>query len=78
MPCSHAAYAALAAICFAAIPAEALPPQLMVVSLCTAEGVRDVAVPDQGDGKDAPRRGKDCTLACHAVTDRRKGTREEA
>ncbi|WOK37463.1 hypothetical protein [Sphingomonas sp. C3-2] len=40
--------------------------------------MRDVAVPDQGDGKDAPRRGKDCTLACHAVTDRRKGTREEA
>ena len=78
MPYSHAAYAALAAMAFAAIPAEALPPRLLVVSLCTAEGVRNVAVPDQGNDKDAPRRGKDCTLACHAVTDRRKGAREGA
>lgn len=63
---------ASAALLLFAAPAEALPPPMRVVSLCTKEGVRSVAVPMEDK---APIPAGDCAKACHMACERKKARR---
>lgn len=70
----RAAIPAATAALFLALPVQALPVRMQVVSLCTRDGIRDMAVPDE----DAPPvRNGDCALACHMAAERRKTQRED-
>ncbi len=61
---------ALGALLMLATPASALPQAMQLVSLCTGDGIRTIALPADGEGERPPK--ADCGKACHIGCDRKK------
>lgn len=60
--------AAFVSLAMLASPAAALPPNEMMIRICTGAGLRMMAMP-VNDRDSTPA---DCKKACHAVCERRK------